>query len=95
MDAIIDGQQGLSSKPSPEPFLFTAQKLMVEPAACLVFEDSEAGILSGKAAGMCVIGVGKQAALAEPDFCFRTLENVEPAELYQCYQAWAQKPDIS
>jgi HAD superfamily hydrolase (TIGR01509 family) len=40
------------SKPDPEPFLMAAERLGVAPEHCLVFEDTEMGIQSAKAAGM-------------------------------------------
>ncbi len=40
------------SKPDAEPFLIAAQRLGVKPEECLVFEDTEMGIQSAKAAGM-------------------------------------------
>lgn len=43
-------------KPAPDIFLYTAQKLDVDPARCLVLEDSENGVKSGVAAGMTVWG---------------------------------------
>ncbi|MFC1408394.1 HAD-IA family hydrolase [Streptacidiphilus sp. N1-12] len=46
------------SKPDPEGFLLGAKLLGIDPADCLVFEDSEAGVAAGLAAGMQVIGVG-------------------------------------
>jgi beta-phosphoglucomutase-like phosphatase (HAD superfamily) len=42
-------------KPAPDGYLSAASKLEVEPAGCMVFEDSEAGIESGLAAGMRVV----------------------------------------
>jgi sugar-phosphatase len=50
------------SKPDPEGFLRAAQLLGVAPGDCVVFEDSDAGISAGLAAGMRVIGVGPRAA---------------------------------
>jgi mannitol-1-/sugar-/sorbitol-6-phosphatase len=49
------------SKPHPEGFLRAAELLGVEPADCIVFEDSETGIAAAHAAGMTVIGVGERA----------------------------------
>ena len=46
------------SKPDPEGFLLGAKLLDVSPEDCLVFEDSEAGVAAGLAAGMRVIGIG-------------------------------------
>jgi HAD superfamily hydrolase (TIGR01509 family) len=42
-------------KPAPDLFLFAAGSLGYPPAACLVVEDSPAGIEAAKAAGMKVI----------------------------------------
>ncbi|MEU4106849.1 HAD-IA family hydrolase, partial [Streptomyces tanashiensis] len=47
-----------ASKPDPEGFLKGAAALGFDPADCVVFEDSEAGIQAGRAAGMRVVGVG-------------------------------------
>ena len=56
-----------ASKPDPEGFLKGAAELGVDPADCVVFEDSEAGIEAGRAAGMRVVGVGPRAAAFGPD----------------------------
>lgn len=49
-----DVQRG---KPAPEPYLKGAGKLGIDPANCLVFEDSDSGITSAITAGMQVIAV--------------------------------------
>ncbi|MFF2960989.1 HAD-IA family hydrolase [Streptomyces sp. NPDC057963] len=56
-----------ASKPDPEGFLKGAAELGFAPADCVVFEDSEAGIAAGRAAGMRVVGVGPRAAAFSPD----------------------------
>ncbi|AVH97695.1 MULTISPECIES: HAD-IA family hydrolase [Streptomyces] len=56
-----------ASKPDPEGFLKGAAALGFAPADCVVFEDSEAGIQAGRAAGMRVVGVGPRAAAFAPD----------------------------
>ncbi|MER5808896.1 HAD-IA family hydrolase [Streptomyces sp. NPDC002033] len=55
-----------ASKPDPEGFLKGAAELGVDPADCVVFEDSGAGIAAGLAAGMRVIGIGPRAAAYGP-----------------------------
>uniref|UniRef100_A0AAU2JLK1 HAD-IA family hydrolase n=1 Tax=Streptomyces sp. NBC_00049 TaxID=2903617 RepID=A0AAU2JLK1_9ACTN len=55
-----------ASKPDPEGFLKGAAALGMDPADCIVFEDSAAGIAAGLAAGMRVIGVGPRAAAHAP-----------------------------
>lgn len=58
----ITAESVTDSKPHPEGFLAAAAQLGVAPADCIVFEDSEAGVQAGLAAGMRVIGVGAHAA---------------------------------
>ncbi|WP_455356125.1 HAD-IA family hydrolase [Streptomyces sp. SYSU K217416] len=55
-----------ASKPDPEGFLKGAAELGFAPEDCIVFEDSEAGIAAGRAAGMRVVGVGPRAAAHTP-----------------------------
>ena len=57
-----------ASKPDPEGFLLGAELLGVDPADCVVFEDSGAGIQAAHAAGMRVIGVGPHATSHQPTF---------------------------
>jgi len=54
-------------KPHPEPYLKAAELLKIEPARCVVFEDSIAGFLAAKGAGMTCVGVGQVALQAEED----------------------------
>ena len=49
-----DYQRG---KPHPEGFLIAAERLRVQPAHCLVFEDTDAGIEAATAAGMASVRV--------------------------------------
>jgi HAD superfamily hydrolase (TIGR01509 family) len=44
-------------KPAPEPFLLAAALLGVDPATCLVFEDSDTGAEAANRAGMTVVQV--------------------------------------
>lgn len=53
---IYSGEQVENGKPAPDLFLFAAQKLSVDPACCLVIEDSDNGVKAGLAAGMTVWG---------------------------------------
>ncbi|MEU8872898.1 HAD-IA family hydrolase [Streptomyces javensis] len=65
-----------ASKPDPEGFLKGAAELGFAPADCVVFEDSEAGIAAGRAAGMRVVGIGPRAGAHAPDAHVRDLEQV-------------------
>ena len=64
-DAIVDGTMIEHSKPDPEIFLLAAQKLGIDPASCVVFEDAEAGVEAALAAGMKCVGVGSAEQLGK------------------------------
>ena len=51
-------------KPSPDIFLKVAADLGVQPKNCLVFEDTHAGVLAAKRAGMRVVAIYDE--LSEP-----------------------------
>ncbi|MEU3710282.1 HAD-IA family hydrolase [Streptomyces catenulae] len=65
-----------ASKPDPEGFLKGAAELGYAPEECVVFEDSEAGIEAGRAAGMRVVGVGDRAAAFGPTVHVRDLTGI-------------------
>lgn len=56
-DTIVSSGEVASGKPSPDVFLKAAENLKVDPAKCLVFEDTHAGVMGAKAAGMTVYAV--------------------------------------
>lgn len=54
---IVDGPQVNKGKPDPQVYLMCAAKLNLDPKRCVVFEDSLAGLESGKSAGCKIVGV--------------------------------------
>lgn len=53
----VDDLDGKNGKPAPDVFLAAAHKLGADPAECLAFEDSPAGVAAAVAAGMSVVAV--------------------------------------
>lgn len=67
--AVVDGHQVEHPKPHPEIYLRVARLLEVEPAECVIFEDSATGIQAARAAGAKVVAVRTTSAkLPETDF---------------------------
>lgn len=56
-DTILDDSFVSQGKPHPEVYLKAAAALNFEPAYCIVFEDSLAGVESAKTAGCKVVGL--------------------------------------
>jgi 16S rRNA pseudouridine516 synthase len=54
---VITGDEVQQGKPHPDIYVRAAKKLGISPEACLVIEDSLAGIAAGKAANMRVAAV--------------------------------------
>ncbi len=56
----VAGDEVERGKPEPDMFLEAARRLGVEPAGCVVVEDSAPGVAAGRAAGMGVLGVVRE-----------------------------------
>lgn len=86
-DAIVDASMVKKGKPDPEIYLTAANRVGIEPARCVVFEDAFAGIEAGLRAGMTVVAlatthtrnelVDTGAALIVDDFTQLTVEAVQ------------------
>lgn len=59
----VAGDEVVHGKPDPEPYLTAALRLGVDPARCVVLEDSPSGIASGEAAGCAVVAVPNVAGV--------------------------------
>jgi HAD superfamily hydrolase (TIGR01509 family) len=56
-DRVVSGDMVARGKPDPEIFLVAARQLRAQPARCVVFEDSPAGVTAASRAGMYTIAV--------------------------------------
>lgn len=77
IDKVSCGLDTTKSKPDPEVFVIAAQKLETPHEECLVVEDSAAGIVAAKAAGMKSLGVGPYYETLKADYEARTLKAVD------------------
>ncbi|TFV66262.1 UNVERIFIED_ORG: HAD family phosphatase [Bacillus sp. AZ43] len=66
-DVTVCGDEVPARKPDPAPYRQAMAALDVEPAGCVVVEDSESGVAAGLAAGAAVLGVP-------------TVQAIEPAQ---------------
>lgn len=72
---LVTAEDVTAGKPDPEGYLAAARALGVPPAHCLVVEDSEPGLLAGRAAG------ARTAALKGLDGDLRLADLGELADL--------------
>jgi HAD superfamily hydrolase (TIGR01509 family) len=76
---VITGSEPHARKPAPDMFLAAAARLGLEPAQCVVIEDSTSGVKAAKAAGMPCIAVTNSfdaARLAEATMIVDSLTEV-------------------
>jgi HAD superfamily hydrolase (TIGR01509 family) len=56
-DVVVSADDVVNGKPDPECYLKAASIFGVKPENCVVIEDSVAGVLAGKSAGMKVVAL--------------------------------------
>lgn len=78
-EVAVTAEDVTVGKPDPEAFITAAKLLRVDPAACVVVEDSGNGIAAGLAAGMRVIGVGPHAAAHNPTWAVDSVAEIHAA----------------
>ncbi|OQP57315.1 phosphatase [Niastella vici] len=52
VEVLVCAGETSRGKPHPDPFLYAAKQLRVDPSRCLVFEDGNPGVQAAVAAGM-------------------------------------------
>jgi HAD superfamily hydrolase (TIGR01509 family) len=63
--AVVTGEDVSAAKPAPDIFLLAARRLGVAPGSVVVVEDSVAGVLAARAAGMRCAGFAPAESLAD------------------------------
>ncbi|MFO7815459.1 MAG: beta-phosphoglucomutase [Halanaerobiales bacterium] len=76
-DTISDGYSVKKTKPAPDLFLHTAEKLDLEPEQCIVFEDAEAGVDAAIAANMTAVGIGPEGRVGHAHYRFDSVQDIE------------------
>jgi beta-phosphoglucomutase family hydrolase len=82
---IVTAEDVKRGKPDPEVFLTAANRIGVEPADSIVFEDALVGIAAAKAAGMRVVAVATtepKDKLAHADWVVDQLDELTVAQLW-------------
>jgi HAD superfamily hydrolase (TIGR01509 family) len=84
-DGVCGREDVARVKPAPDLFLLAAERLGMEPSACLVFEDSPNGVRAARAAGMRCVAVPNPITrpldLGEPDLVLRSASELPLPEV--------------
>ena len=89
---LVTGDEVTHPKPHPEIYLKTAQKLGIDPACCVTFEDSFVGVESAKGAGMKCVAIASTFPLEElrertrADLIVRCFEDLTLDTLRQLFE---------
>ena len=78
---VVDGNQVKKSKPHPEVFLKASMGIGINSKKCVVFEDSQSGIIAAKAAGMTAVAIGDKNDFANYDYCYPNFSSINTSEL--------------
>lgn len=81
--AVVDGSMINRTKPDPEIFLLTAEKIGIHPGCCVVIEDAEAGVEAALAAGMKCIGIGSSLMLGKAHKVFPKTSDINLSTLVE------------
>lgn len=88
-DVIVSGYEVDASKPAPDIFLATAERLGINPRLAVVLEDAGVGIQAAKAAGMKAVAVPNQYSrdqdFSEADLVVSSLEELSWQRLQTLY----------
>lgn len=75
-DVIGDGTKVTNSKPSPDIFLYTAHKMGLAPAECIVVEDAHSGVDAAIAGGFYSIGIGPKERVGHATIFFDAMDKI-------------------
>jgi HAD superfamily hydrolase (TIGR01509 family) len=84
LGAIVSSDEVSHGKPAPDVYLLAASRLGVDPARCLVIEDSVNGVRAGRAAGMTTVLIPNASvppaagAREAADFVLASLADLDP-----------------
>jgi len=81
--AVVHGREVSEGKPSPEIYLTAAERLEVDPANCIVFEDSPHGVEAARQAGMKCVAVTNSHPAEELSAANRVVQSLEEIDLIQ------------
>ena len=89
----VAGDEGERTKPFPDPYLLAAERIGVDPAHCVVLEDSHTGVAAGVASGALVVAVPSLVPIEPADglHVVESLVGLTPGLLGAWSHAWSPR----
>lgn len=88
----VGGDTTAFSKPHPEPLLFAARQLNVNPIDCIYIGDDERDIIAGKAAGMATaVAAYGYCHLDDPKTWAADYMAYQPQEINNAIELWINR----
>ena len=89
----VAGDEGERTKPFPDPYLLAAERIGVDPAHCVVLEDSHTGVAAGVASGALVVAIPSLVPIEGTDglHVVESLVQVTPTQLGAWSHEWAPR----
>lgn len=89
----VAGDEGERTKPFPDPYLLAAERIGVDPAHCVVLEDSHTGVAAGVASGALVVAIPSLVPIEGTDglHVVESLVQVTPAQLGAWSHDWSPR----
>jgi len=79
---IYAGDIVKAKKPAPDVYLLAAEQMKLEPAKCVVIEDSSIGLAAAKAAGMkCIVTKSSYAAREDHSIADEIVEDLDQGDV--------------
>ena len=77
---VFAGDMVAAKKPAPDIYLMAADALDLDPARCMVVEDSNNGLRAAKAAGMhCIVTISSYTAEEDFSLADRVVDDIDSA----------------
>jgi beta-phosphoglucomutase-like phosphatase (HAD superfamily) len=74
---VVSQDEVTEGKPSPQPYLLAAELLGIAPEDLLVFEDTDVGVASARAAGAYVVGLTRTIGLKRMGGADELIERID------------------
>ncbi len=96
-EAVVTGDEVVSSKPDPAIYLLAAERMKEDPENLLAMEDAVSGVKSARAAGICCVGVAsaeraERLRLAGADPVISDFRSLSVGELKDRFHHGSSRP---